>query len=180
MDWTMIGAVGELLGAVAVVVSLIYVARQVRDSSNAAQRAHYLELNREITNFADGIAREDEWSDIVYRGFIDRSTLTPKEILRFNAGVLGVFRSWEAVFPCLAGAWGPRVGSRGTPLRAWRTSSGTPESRPTGRTVGTGFRPTFEPRWTSFSRRRSQPCCGPMGWTCSGNPRSSKLKNEEP
>jgi hypothetical protein len=98
MDWDMIGAVGELLGAVAVVISLLYVARQVRDSSNAAQRAHYLELNREITNFADGIAREDEWSDIVFRGFVDRSSLAPKEILRFNAGVLGIFRSWEAVF----------------------------------------------------------------------------------
>ena len=98
MDWTVVGALGELLGAVAVVVSLVYLARQVRESSRAAQRVQYFELNREFTSFGDGIAREDEWSDIVYRGFVDRSSLEPKEILRFNSGMLGVFRSWEAVF----------------------------------------------------------------------------------
>ena len=34
MNWDAIGAVGELIGAVAVIFSLIYVARQVRDGSN--------------------------------------------------------------------------------------------------------------------------------------------------
>jgi len=34
MNWDAIGSVGELIGAVAVILSLLYVARQVRDGSN--------------------------------------------------------------------------------------------------------------------------------------------------
>ncbi len=105
MNWTMIGAMGELLGALAVVVSLIYLARQVKESAGAeqrtlgaAQRTQYFQLNTEIANFADGISHEDEWSDILFRGFVDRTSLSPKEIFRFNAGMLGLFRAWEARF----------------------------------------------------------------------------------
>jgi len=37
MDWSMIGAVGEVLGAAAVVVSLVYLARQVSVSNRLAR-----------------------------------------------------------------------------------------------------------------------------------------------
>jgi hypothetical protein len=131
MDWVVIGAVGEMLGAVAVVISLAYVARQVRDSFDAAHRAHYLELNRETIIVAGGIARHDEWSDTVFRGFVGRSSLSPEEILRSNAGVLGVFRSWEAVFrssrEASVLAWGPRAFARG-----WSTSSDIAASKTGG------------------------------------------------
>lgn len=98
MNWTMIGAMGDLLSAVAVVVSLVYVARRVKENSRAAQRTQYFQLNTEIATFADGVSREDEYSDIVFRGLADRPSLSPKEIFRFNSGMLGLFRAWEARF----------------------------------------------------------------------------------
>jgi hypothetical protein len=98
MNWTMIGAIGEVLGAIAVVFSLIYLARQVRDSSRQEQRTQYFELNKEAVAFADGIARDPEWANILLRGFQDRSALTSIEIFRFNAGLLGLFRAYEALF----------------------------------------------------------------------------------
>jgi hypothetical protein len=98
MNWTMIGAFGEVLGAIAVVFSLIYLARQVRDSSLQEQRTQYFELSKEAVAFADGIARDPGWADILLRGFQDRSALTPNEIFRFNAGLLGLFRAYEALF----------------------------------------------------------------------------------
>jgi hypothetical protein len=39
MDWTAVGALGELFGAVAVVLSLIYVAAQVRQNTQAVRSA---------------------------------------------------------------------------------------------------------------------------------------------
>ena len=43
MDWTAIGALGEVLGAVAVVVSVVYLAAQVRHNTESQQR------RREVT-----------------------------------------------------------------------------------------------------------------------------------
>ena len=110
MDWTQIGAMGELLGAAAVVVSLIYLSRQVRESSLAEQRAQYLELGRELTSFANGIAREGDWARISLQGFQDKSQLTPVEVYRFYAGLYEFFRAWEALFHYSRGgrvhAWG--------------------------------------------------------------------------
>jgi hypothetical protein len=38
VDWTMIGAIGEILGAVGVIVTLIYLARQISENTVALQR----------------------------------------------------------------------------------------------------------------------------------------------
>ena len=98
MNWTMIGAVGEVLGAIAVVLTLLYLARQVRDSSRQEQRAQYFQLNKEAVAFADGAARDPEWADVLLRGFQDRSALSSTEIFRFYAGLFGLFRAYEALF----------------------------------------------------------------------------------
>lgn len=98
MNWTMLGAVGEILGAIAVVLSLVYLARQVRDGALEQARARWLEVNREVTTYSDSIAHDGEWADIVFRGWHDRDALTPVEVLRFNAGHLKLFSNWEAVF----------------------------------------------------------------------------------
>ena len=41
MNWDAIGAVGEILGAAAVVVTLIYLAAQLRQNTNSMQAAAY-------------------------------------------------------------------------------------------------------------------------------------------
>lgn len=46
MDWDVVSAVSELIGAVAVVASLIYLATQVRDSSTTA-KLNAVQANRE-------------------------------------------------------------------------------------------------------------------------------------
>jgi hypothetical protein len=44
MDWTMVGALGEVGGAVAVVASLLYVGRQVRQNNRIARAEAYREV----------------------------------------------------------------------------------------------------------------------------------------
>lgn len=46
MNWTMLGAVGEILGAIAVVLSLVYLARQVRDGALEQARAGLRSIGR--------------------------------------------------------------------------------------------------------------------------------------
>ncbi len=98
MNWEMIGAIGEVGGAVAVVVTLVYLARQVRDSARQERRNRYVELNRDATKITDAIARDLELSDTFLRGMRDRTSLSQAEAARFAALMLNLFRAQEALF----------------------------------------------------------------------------------
>ena len=57
MNWDALGAIGEIVGAVAVVVTLIYVARQIHQENAQTQASArysfikaYGEMNTSITN----------------------------------------------------------------------------------------------------------------------------------
>ena len=65
MNWDMMGALGELVGAVAVVLTLSYLAHQVREASKEAQRNRWGDLNSEISRVADSWGGNDELSEIV-------------------------------------------------------------------------------------------------------------------
>jgi hypothetical protein len=98
LNWDMVGALGELIGAAAVVLTLVYLARQVREASQEAQRNRFAHLNGEISRVADSWGADAEISDIVFRGLADPVSLTPHEAFRFNSSVFRMFRAWEAVF----------------------------------------------------------------------------------
>ena len=98
MNWDMVGALAELGGAVAVVASLLYLARQVRDSSLQSQRNRYFQLNREAMGFAEAMAHHKDWGELAFRGVTDRDSLGPSEAMRFNSGVLQIFRTYEAMY----------------------------------------------------------------------------------
>ena len=50
MEWTVqdLGAVGEFVGAIAVVVTLVYLARQIRQSAQATKAATYQDVYRDL------------------------------------------------------------------------------------------------------------------------------------
>lgn len=97
MNWEAVGAVGETVGAIGVVVTLIYLAMQIRQQNRESRIAAVHELNEafrgSITSFQDaGLA------DIFSRGKDDFPSLTEPERLRFIAMVQAVFRVWEDAF----------------------------------------------------------------------------------
>ena len=83
MDISAWGSVGELIGALAVVISLLYLARQVSHSTTAARVSHeqntiagYLHTNRLIA--ADG-----DTARVWRTGLASPGLLTPDDRLRF-------------------------------------------------------------------------------------------------
>ncbi len=94
----MVGAIGELVGAAAVVLTLVYLARQVGQASEEAQRNRFGNLNDEISRVADSWGRDSELSDIVFRGLHDPLSLNPHEAFRFNSSAFRMFKAWESVF----------------------------------------------------------------------------------
>ena len=94
----MIGALGEVGGAVAVVVTLVYLARQIRDSARNDRRVQYAQLNRDSLQLPSAIAHNESFADVFFRGAVDPSSLSTSELARFNSGALMMFRPLEALF----------------------------------------------------------------------------------
>jgi hypothetical protein len=86
MNWDAIGAVGEIIGAIAVVISLIYVGVQIRQNtvvtkrSNARQTAS--DHERALTNFL-----EEDVAELILRGLNDIGALSHVEQYRFDLAV---------------------------------------------------------------------------------------------
>ncbi len=55
MNWDAIGAIGEIVGALAVVGTLAYLAVQIRQSNTGAKIAAHLEMTRQYANFLDSL-----------------------------------------------------------------------------------------------------------------------------
>jgi hypothetical protein len=98
MDWNMLGAVAELVAALGVVVTLLYLSRQIRSASLESQRSRYSELTGQIATAGNVWAASDVLSDIMFRGLTNPSSLEPAEAFRFYSTVFGFMKAWEASF----------------------------------------------------------------------------------
>jgi hypothetical protein len=96
MDWTMVGAVGEVLGGAGVIVSLLYLASQVRVGSRADQSARFEGAQDAVSDWTQSLATDAELAEIVLRGATQGgSALRPVELWRFYASLNLLFRSYE-------------------------------------------------------------------------------------
>lgn len=97
MNWEAIGAVGEIVGAMAVVISLVYLASQIRIQNTESQVASMHEISEayrdSLANFADG-----EIAAISLKANNDFESLTDIEVMQLIASVQRVFRVWEEAF----------------------------------------------------------------------------------
>lgn len=98
MNWDMVSAIAEFAGAIAVVVTLFYLAFQIRESSKESRRSRWNELHNEISRVADSWGENAGLSEIVFRGFTDYDSLEPQERFRFYSSLFRLFRSFETLF----------------------------------------------------------------------------------
>ena len=98
MNWEALGAVGEIVGAGGVIVSLLYLASQVRSNSrqlrHASAQAVLDKLNGLIGQLAFVPGAGDVWS----RGLSGLNALEDdEEIVRFSSMMLQAFWAYEEV-----------------------------------------------------------------------------------
>ena len=90
MNWEAVGAVGEIVGAIAVVITLIYLARQMRQNSSALRSTTAQSANEMAFSVYNPIvANEYGLADILLRGLRDPELLSDLEMARFTA-------NWQA------------------------------------------------------------------------------------
>jgi hypothetical protein len=68
MNWEAIGAIGELVSAVAVVLSLIYVALQLRQNTGALRSSTWQAIQESEQRFDEMLARDPKLVDVWLRG----------------------------------------------------------------------------------------------------------------
>jgi len=83
MDWTAIGAIGEVLGAAAVVASLLYVGRQVKQNALALGAEAQRNAIGSFREISFEVVRDPTLMDINFRGSSNLANLDEGERLRF-------------------------------------------------------------------------------------------------
>jgi hypothetical protein len=76
---------GQIIGAVAVVVSLIYVALRIRQNTNAVRTATAQAVHEHFAKWYQLVAADAELSEIVATGLRDYGSLSEQERVRFIA-----------------------------------------------------------------------------------------------
>lgn len=82
MDWQVIIAVSEVLGAIGVIVSLIYVGKQVRMSNLAAEAASTDQITHRFLQWMLELAANDSVSRFFRDGAAALEQASPSEVMR--------------------------------------------------------------------------------------------------
>ena len=105
MNWEAITAIGEIVAATAVVVSLIYLAAQIRhntrelDERNRSYRQISLdETGKRYTSFRDNVRHDPVLASIWHRGRQNLDDLDQVERLQFDYLAVDMFWCWGMLY----------------------------------------------------------------------------------
>ena len=97
MNWEAITAVSEIVGAVAVVISLLYLAAQIRTQVGQARLAAFHEMSKQFRETTVLFSSPDI-SDIFIRANKDFDSISDAETVRLIVITTNLFRAWEEAF----------------------------------------------------------------------------------
>lgn len=95
MNWEAVGAIAEMAGALGVILSLIYLAVQIRHGATTAKRAAGHDVMMTTTPLLVALASSTEVTSIWMRGLADFSALSAEERVRFSCLLLLLTYSWD-------------------------------------------------------------------------------------
>lgn len=96
MNWSAIGAIGEILAAIAVIVTLLFLAKQIRQNSQAVEIAALRDTTDHWNRWSEVLASSPELADVVARGNRSYRQLADDEALRYGAFVQMFFDCTES------------------------------------------------------------------------------------
>ena len=97
-DLQTLANIGEIIGAVTVVVSLVYLAVQIRQSTQAQRTENYSRALDRLASMQSSLSQDDEFSLMFSTGVSDTLKLTPRERIRFTWALYEVFGAFEFMF----------------------------------------------------------------------------------
>ena len=98
MNWEAISAIGQIVGGLAVVISLIYLANEVRSNTRATRDASMRWVSDNYTQWIQQLSGNPDLSELYYRGINDFESLKGAELVRFSALMVEAFRRSEEMY----------------------------------------------------------------------------------
>lgn len=95
MNWDAVSAIGEIVGAAAVVVSLVYLAVQVRGSAKATRASIHQGLHNSGEQLSLALLSHPKLAGLVERGLPSDLTLTYDEQAQFSMAMSQLFNNYE-------------------------------------------------------------------------------------
>ena len=83
MNWEALGALAELLGAVGVIVTLVYLARQIRQSTRATRLATSQAIAAALSEWSRPLIEDPDLCRVFFAGVEDVTSLQDDERTRF-------------------------------------------------------------------------------------------------
>jgi hypothetical protein len=103
VDLQYLANLSEVIGSVVVVLSLIYVAVQVRQNTQAQRMENYSRGLDRLAAMQSMLSQGTEISLLLSRGAADSSKLTPQERVRFTWALYEAFGAFEFMFQASKG-----------------------------------------------------------------------------
>ena len=128
VNWEAISAIGQVGGAIALVISLIYVASEVRRNTRATHLAAIRSMHDAFNRWIQQIAEHPHLTEVYNRGIHDFESPEGTDLIRFFSLMHGAFRNHEEIYHLQAKAiWKKTCGVGGK--RSCETSMHIPEFR---------------------------------------------------
>jgi hypothetical protein len=97
MNWEAVSTIAEVIGAIAVVLSLIYVAAQIKQNTAASRSQSINQINSQYGALMNQIAMNGELAKI-YRKATEGEELEADELVRYTAYLSAFFAFVEEIF----------------------------------------------------------------------------------
>ena len=95
MNWDAIGAIAELLGAVGVIASLVYLATQIRESREQMRAATHQQIFENLESIANRGAGNPTIDRALQRGQENFQQLDEEDAFRFHRWALAMMAAYE-------------------------------------------------------------------------------------
>ena len=87
-----LGALGEFVGALGVVISLIYLARQLSQNTISVRAASFNSMTENSIRLLEPSFKDGVFADFLHRAEQDPSSLSPNEVVRWDAYMTAAYR----------------------------------------------------------------------------------------
>lgn len=98
MNWDAIGAVAETVGSIAVLITLGYLALQIRQANRIAQSTSKNQYKTGVLDTLTAISGDTEASKTYTTGMVDPSSMTLHEMVRFDLMIYQTLQATQSAF----------------------------------------------------------------------------------
>ena len=93
-----LGNIGEFIGAIAVLITLVYLAVQIKQNTAALRSGNATTVQINIQSLAASAIADREFGDILIKGLGDPQSLTPSERIALYAWLFNMLKTGELAY----------------------------------------------------------------------------------